>query len=58
MRRRVVTFDFDSTLLWWGVTRGADGDIEDMVPMGKNPDIWPRFSPHRHHPQGAAQGRD
>jgi hypothetical protein len=43
MRRRVVTFDFDSTLLWWGVTRDADGDIEDMVPMGKNPDIWPRF---------------
>lgn len=43
MKQRVVTFDFDSTLLWWGVTRDADGDIDEMFPDGKNPVIWPRF---------------
>ena len=40
---RVVTFDFDSTLLWWGVTRDEDGDVDEMFPAGKNPVIWPLF---------------
>lgn len=41
--RPVITFDFDDTLLWWGVTRDEDGEIEEMVPMGQNPHTWHRL---------------
>ena len=41
---QVVTFDFDSTLLWWGVTRDEDGDVDEMFPAGQNPHTWPIFT--------------
>ena len=41
--RKVVTFDFDDTLLWTRVIRDEDGDYLEHVPAGKNTDIYPIF---------------
>ena len=37
----IISFDFDDTLHWTRVTRDADGNIEDVVPVGVNPDVMP-----------------
>jgi len=39
----VVTFDFDDTLLWKEVLRDEDDDVIDVVPVGKNTDIFPEL---------------
>jgi len=41
--RKVVTFDFDDTLLWTRVIRDEDGDYLEHVPAGENPDVFPIF---------------
>ena len=41
--RKVVTFDFDDTLLWTEVLRDEDGNFEDVVPAGENEDVYPIF---------------
>ena len=41
--RKVVTFDFDDTLLWTSVIRDEDGDYLEHVPAGKNTEVFPIF---------------
>ena len=41
--RKVVTFDFDDTLLWTRVIRDEDGDYLEHVPAGKNQEVFPIF---------------
>ena len=41
--RKVVTFDFDDTLLWTRVIRDEEGDYLEHVPAGKNRDVFPIF---------------
>jgi len=41
--RKVVTFDFDDTLLWTRVIRDENEDYLEHVPAGKNTDIYPIF---------------
>lgn len=38
---RVVTFDFDDTLLWTRVIRDEDGDYVEHFPIGPNEDVLP-----------------
>ena len=43
MRQRVVSFDFDDTLLWARAFHDEDGDFVEMKPIGPNPYVVPRL---------------
>ena len=41
--RKVVTFDFDDTLLWKAAIWDEDGDLDEVVDAGTNDEIYPIF---------------